>query len=997
MSTHKRVGRFELLEILGRGSFGTVWEARDLLLGRLAAVKLLDRGTMGDLSTQRFVREAQIAGNLQHPHIVKLLEIGTVDDETGEIQYLAYELIEGVTLAEWHGFTRAPHRETAELLAKLASAMHHAHENGVVHRDLKPENILMDLSGEPHITDFGLARRLEDRLTEPNVTLGTIAYMAPEQARADSQSMGPRADVFSLGVILFELLTGQLPFRGQSIPEYIQEASVREPTFPETASRQIPSDLATICLKCLASAPERRYVSAQALEQDLRRFIAGKPIEARPVSKVERLRRWAIRQPLAAALVGMLLLVSVISPMVAIQQARLRGRLSQTARHLREVNYGTDLYLAYQAWDEGRLYDVRKILARSVPQAGELDLRCFAWRYLHDRLSEVVHVAASTSAPIYDFAVTQNRHRLLTVGASRSLEIWHLATGNLERSLPLRNDSHSAVAVLGEMALAGTTRDGQAVVEAYDLESGLRKNSFHLNSTRMINSIRVSPDERFLVVSTRYGRIHVLDISGNELTSFANHDRNQNVAISPNGRFLAAPFNDRTMSIGRYGISLWDFEEQRLVQRKVLPNKVLALSWSPDSEQLAIQITMRNACQVFSVPDLENERVILTGEPAKNGVDFSQDGKFVVGGQRSGALFMAPAANAGDRDRGVGYTPHASEITALHFIGNQELLSASEDGTAVISRPFERQRNGLNELMAVEQDARLAYSQIQDQLFVGDRSGLLKNQLGQTIASFSQPINALSLLHGDQAIACGLHDGSISIVDLKNSTTGISLRPESSSDGYIAVNSIQGIGSDEWLVTGANDTMIRFWSIPLRKAVLEAALTDRIPAIAVDTTHKLAFACGPSEYIAAFDLKNKCEAYRLACGKATALAMDPRRNWLISGHRHGGISVWNLATRERMALLQGHTENVKSLAISPDGDILASSSGDGTVRFWSLSRLAEIGVAYRAEPDWYVTHLCFANDERSLLGILFAHGQNCRAIRLGGEPTNWAETELTGR
>jgi formylglycine-generating enzyme required for sulfatase activity len=293
-----RFGPFELVERIGRGHFGEVFKAKDLRLERVVAVKVPRIGDLSEAEAEAFRHEARTAARLRHPNIVTVHEVGSV----GDTVYIASELIDGVNLADLMAGRRMQSRKAAEVAATVAEALDHAHQHAVVHRDLKPRNIMLDESGVPHLLDFGLAKQLtsEFTITTDGDILGTPAYMSPEQARGESSKADARTDVYSLGVTLFEMLTGQRPFNSHA-RGLIYQILHEDPPLPRQLAPEVPRDLETICLKAMSKSPAARYATAGEMAADLRRYLAGEPITARRAGPVERGWRWCCRNPALSA------------------------------------------------------------------------------------------------------------------------------------------------------------------------------------------------------------------------------------------------------------------------------------------------------------------------------------------------------------------------------------------------------------------------------------------------------------------------------------------------------------------------------------------------------------------------------------------------------------------------------------------------------------------------------------------------------------------------
>jgi serine/threonine-protein kinase len=341
---------YEVKEVVGRGGVGVVYKALHLRLNRPVAVKMLLSGQHASPDElERFLREAETVAGLHHPNVVNLYDVGEVEGRP----YFTMEFIEGGSLARKLAEGPMPAREAAALVIQVTESIEKAHQNGIIHRDLKPGNVLLTADGTPKVTDFGLARLESDaRLTLSGAPVGTPSYMAPEQARGEKSAIGPATDVYALGAILYECLTGRPPFRAETSTATLQQVLVEEPVRPAQLNPRIPRDAETICLKCLEKDPQRRYISAAALADDLHRFERGDPITARPLGRLERMVRWTRRHPAQA-------LVLAATAAVALAAAGVGGWLvGQRSRLVHDVE--ADLVRVLQFQQQSTLPDARE-------------------------------------------------------------------------------------------------------------------------------------------------------------------------------------------------------------------------------------------------------------------------------------------------------------------------------------------------------------------------------------------------------------------------------------------------------------------------------------------------------------------------------------------------------------------------------------------------------------------------------------------------------------
>ena len=564
-----QVPGYEILGKLGEGGMGVVYKARHLKLDRIVALKMILAGghaRAADLA--RFRTEAEAIARLQHPNIVQVYEVG----ESGGTPFFSLEFCAGGSLDRKLNGTPLPGREAARLLETLANAMHAAHAKSVIHRDLKPANVLLAEDGTPKITDFGLAKKLDDvGQTASGAIMGTPSYMAPEQAGGNSKEIGPACDVYALGAILYEGLTGRPPFKASTPLDTILQVVADEPVPPSQLQPKTPRDLETICLKCLHKAPEKRYASAAKLAADLRRFQDGEPIEARPVRAPERLWRWCRRNPAVASLMAATAMALVCGTIVASAFAFLADRNARDAadsalRANRESEraqraaldalrnlYSSRVNQAHLAWQVGQLDRMQALLRAETPdQNGGHDFRAFEWHYLNRLANPGLRTYGSFPKPVGGVAFSPDGKLLAVCGGGQS---------SME-PLPVGGD------VLVLQADTGK--------EALRLKGGFLRTAF-------------SPDGKYLATVGDGMRVWELG-SGKEIDSVSFGGDigpfSPSVAFSPDGRWLA--FNSKGKKPGAEQVVLREWAVKKEKSFDAHTSHITGLAFSPDGKRLVV-------------------------------------------------------------------------------------------------------------------------------------------------------------------------------------------------------------------------------------------------------------------------------------------------------------------------------------------------------------------------------------------------------------------------
>jgi WD40 repeat protein len=678
-----RIPGYEVLATLGRGGMGVVYRARQTRLGRTVALKMILSGAhAGAADLARFRTEAEAIARLQHPNIVQVFEVG----EHQGLPFFSLEYCPGGSLERKLGGTPLPAQEAAALVAVLARAMQAAHQKGVIHRDLKPANVLLAEDGTPKVTDFGLAKKLDEAgQTATGAVMGTPSYMAPEQAGGRNAIIGPPCDVYALGAILYECLTGRPPFRGPTTMETVMQVLADDPVPPRQLQSGVPKDLETICLKCLQKDAARRYPSAGALAEDLRRFQAGEPILARPVGRAERTWRWCRRYPAVTTLIVILVLFCVVigyllGQAIALRELEADARQAAEAalddlkaekRQTTDLLYANRITLAHREWQAGIAHRARQLLD-DCPH----DLRGWEWDYLKGIFDERSVILRGHGGIVFRVALTPDGRRAVTLSTDRTVRVWDTQTGV---GLKLLNLPANLLAVSPDGARAVVAVDKS--VNVFELETGRIVYTTDLGEIPCgLGFVRDGAD---LAVALLSGDVQFLDAAnGKERARLGRRldllpstqvflGSGQGVEFSPDGRWLAQGGIEGKLRV-------WDGATgERVLDETAHLHLVRKVAFSPDGQHLASP-GLEGDIRVWDLPGKQPVLRLTGHRGAVHCVAFSPDGRRLVSGSQDSTVRVWDTETG---DNVLTLTGHASEVYGVAFGGGGRVASASPDAT----------------------------------------------------------------------------------------------------------------------------------------------------------------------------------------------------------------------------------------------------------------------------------------------------------------------------
>jgi WD40 repeat protein len=940
-------GDYEILEEIGRGGMGVVYRARQKSLDRVVALKMILSGVHAEeADLARFRTEAEAIARLQHPNIVQVYEVGEHEGKP----FISLEFCTGDSLAKKLDSTPLPPKEAAQLAETLARAVQAAHEKKVIHRDLKPANVLLTESGQLKITDFGLAKKTDETgQTASGAIVGTPSYMAPEQAGGKSKEVGPAADIYALGAILYELLTGRPPFKAATPLDTVLQVLSDEPVSPRQLQRKTPLDLETICLKCLHKEPRRRYGSALALAEDLARFQAGKPVQARPVGRLERSWRWCRRNPAAAALMLSLLLGAAVASGLAVvaDQNAEEARLNAEQARKEKEETRKQLELARESVFTAQLARVEAALgAKETNRARELlhdynfcpiDLRDFAWRFYNT--GKIAVPLKGDSHQVVSLAFSRDGLQLASCARRETaVRLWDVHTGKECASL----QGHAAEVTSVAFSIDGqtlTSRSGDGLVKLWDLQTCKERASFKHTGAGGV----LSTDGQTLASANLGEPVELWDVQTGRLRTSLKHTDvslvESGVAFSNDGQTLAilspAIGVDDKARPRTDEIKLWDVQTGRLrASFQADAGGVASLGLSSDGQTLAWG--SRNGSIKLRDVKTGQERASLKGPTGTIlSLALSGDGQTLASGNLHGLIKLWNVKTGQERASLQG---HANPVGSLSFSGDgQTLASGSVDGSIKLWKAgmspehasFKGDGRG-TVVVAFSGDGQTLASNLDDSFQLWDiKTGQLRASLQGQIAG----ARSVAFSNDGQTVAYidPPYDGTIKLWSFKTGKACAFLKQ--GGNGPFALSS-----DGQTLASRGGNMAIKLWDVKAGKvrATLPGPTGERLSMAFSRDGQTFASGSRENNLIRLWDAPTGQERASLEHPGVLSLAFSGDGQTLASGSRDNTVKLWDIRTGKERASLKGHRGGITAVAFTWDGQGLASGSTEGTIKLWDV-------------------------------------------------------------
>ena len=940
-------GDYELIEKISQGGMGVVYRARQKKLNRIVALKMILAGEHASNELiQRFYVEAEAAGHLDHPGIVPVFEVGEHDGQ----HYFSMGFVEGGSLTARLKEGPLPPREAAELVQHVANAVHFAHSQGIIHRDLKPGNILIDKNGQPKVSDFGVAKRLQgdSNLTITGQIVGTPSYMPPEQAAGKVELIGPPTDIYSLGAILYCCLTGRPPFQAAALLETLKQVQERDPVPPSHLNASVDRDLETICLKSLHKEPAKRYKSAQALADDLCCFLTGKPIAARPVGQIERLARWCRRNPALAsatsAAAALLIVALAIAVLFAVSEKRAAESEKRGAEVLRrsvtELRLERGLRLCEEREEAQGLLWFAKALTETPESDPAIERTVRSnmgdWgRHLH-HLCAIIPPAPVANV-VRTVAFDAAGKTVMVASTAGNERLWEVMEGRKHSGGP----EHSGTVIVREFRIGDALNDNDASTEEINTE--LIK-TYKLAHDGRVYAIVSSPDGTRILTGSEDGYARLWDsASGKLLHKLGPQGRVFAAAFSLNGRMIFTGGED---GAGR----LWDINTEEILWTSECRHSwILTAAFSPDGKKIITSDTDRST----RFWNAGTGKPI--GEPLRHhknvtAIAFSPDRRTLAtaGGDQKLSLWRLDSKTGLPLGDPLHQLQHQHWIVALAFSPDSKaVLTGSWDQTArlwdvetgrSLGQPLQHQ--GWVWSVAFSPDGKSALS--------GSGIGDLTARLWKL--SSDRPLER-EIVHPDGVWSVAFSpDGDRILTSCADKCAQVWDRgtgqrigsPLRHSDRItVAIFSPDGTR----ILTGSSDKIARLWDaktgVQIGKDMIHQGEVHRV-AFSPDGKWILTGSWDKKSRF--WDSDGGLIAEQDHDNRVTALALSKNGDLYFTGTITGLGQLWDTMSHKPVGPPLPHAGPIWSAAFNPRGGTIATASGDQNVRLWDTDTFTVVGA-----------------------------------------------------